>query len=329
MHPHPEGGPEAAEQFVRRRMSLRHLRTLIALREAASLSAAADLLHVTQPAVSKTLAEVEQGLGQTLFIRHGRGLRATALGERMVALARKLEADLQRGGEDVAAMVRGAAGELLIGATNAALAHVLPETVARMKEACPHITLSIRTHALRDLFKELRQGRLDLVVARVPQDDPPVDLESHCLVQQREVLVASAHHPLTRARRVGWETLCEQTWIWPLPGTRSRVLQERLWAQRGVPLPRNVIETGDLMLSLSLMRRMPCLTIMPLHAARLATQHGIGLILPLEADLGLADLTVWHLPEPQSEHVHHFKALLQATANPDLAGEPMSGTPQA
>ncbi len=320
MNPRPEGGPEAAEQFVRRRLSLRHLRTLIALEQAASLSAAAELLHVTQPAVSKTLAEIEQGLGQTLFLRQGRGLRATALGERMGVLARKLEADLQRGGEDVAAMVRGAAGELLIGATNAALAHVLPEAMAQMKLAYPHITLSVRTHALRDLFQELRQGRLDLVVARVPQNDPPVDLESHCLVQQREVLVISAHHPLARARRVGWETLSEQTWIWPLPGTRSRALQERLWAQRAVPLPRNVIETGDLMLSLSLMRRMPCLTIMPLHAARLATQHGIGLILPLEADLGLADLTVWHLPEPPSEHLQHFKTLLQASADPAGTG---------
>lgn len=317
MSAHNGGGPEAAEQFVRRRMSLRHLRTLIALKEAASLSAAAEVLHVTQPAVSKTLAEIEQGLGQTLFIRHGRGLRATALGERMVQLARKLEADLQRGGEDLAAMVRGAAGELLIGATNAALAHVMPEAMAQMKARYPHITLSVRTHALRDLFQELRQGRLDLVVARVSQDDPPADLESHTLIEQREALVISTHHPLARARLVGWETLSEQTWIWPLPGTRSRALQDRLWAQRGIPLPRNVIETGDLMLSLSLMRRMPCLTIMPLHAARLATQHGIGLILPLDADLGLADLTVWHLAEPQSEQVLHFMRLLKASTNPN------------
>ena len=58
MNPRPEGGPEAAEQFVRRRLSLRHLRTLIALEQAASLSAAAELLHVTQPAVSKTLAQI-------------------------------------------------------------------------------------------------------------------------------------------------------------------------------------------------------------------------------------------------------------------------------
>ncbi|TXD87357.1 LysR family transcriptional regulator [Mitsuaria sp. TWR114] len=77
-------------------MSLRHARVLLALRDTGNISAAADLLHVTQPAVSKTLAELEQGLGQTLFVRRGRNMQPTPLGRRLLVLAGKLDADLQR-----------------------------------------------------------------------------------------------------------------------------------------------------------------------------------------------------------------------------------------
>lgn len=307
----PPIAPEAADSFVRKRLSLRHLRVLQALSEAGSLGAAADFLHVTQPAVSKALSEIEQGLEQTLFVRRGRSLRATALGERLIRLAQKLDADLQRGGGDIASIVRGASGELLIGATNAALPQVLPDAMAAMELEYPHITLSVRTHALTGLINELREGRLDLVVARIRPHEAPPDLEPLCLIAQPEVAAISTVHPLAKAsHKLGWDTLNQQAWIWPLPGTRSRSLQDRLWHEMGQPLPTNLVETGDVMLTLSLLKRMPILALLPQHVAKLAAQNGIAKILPLDADLGLADLTLWHLREPQSEVVERFKQLM-------------------
>jgi len=183
-----------------------------------------------------------------------------------------------------------------------------------MKRDHPRVTLSVRSHALRNLFEELREGRLDLVIARVPPHEEPSDLHGHTLVSQREVLVMSTQHPLAKSPRVGWQTLSEQAWIWHLPGTRSRALQDRLWHSMGLALPQNVIETGDQMLTLSLLRRIPCVTVLPLHAARLAAQNGLAVILPLDANLGLADLTVWHLREPQSELTQQFIQHLHAAA---------------
>ncbi len=307
--------PEEAQAFVVRRMSLRHARVLLALAEGKGLSAAADALHVTQPAVSKALAEIEQGLGKTLFSRRDRGFRATALGRKLIALAGKMEADLTRGGEDVASMVRGASGELLIGATNAALAQVLPEAMVAMKAEHPNVTLSVRTHSLNGLFAELRSGQLDMVIARVGPHEMPPDLQGQCLIRQDEALAISAHHPLAgSAKRLSWETLCQQAWIWHLPNTRSRTLHDRLWQKMNLPLPSNVIETGDMMLALSLMRRMPLVSIMPQHVAKVAAANGVVVILPLDAKLGLADLTMWHVREPQNELVERFKQLLSAAA---------------
>ncbi|MCH7342484.1 LysR substrate-binding domain-containing protein [Pelomonas sp. CA6] len=314
MNAPPAVSPEQAEAFVARRLSLRHLRVLLAVADGGSVSAAAELLHVTQPAVSKALAELEQELGQTLFARRGRSFRATAVGERLLLLARKLEADLRRGSEDIASMVRGASGALLIGATNAVLAEVLPNALVAMKADYPQVTLSVRTHALRDLFAELRAGRLDMVIARTPEPEEPTDLEGHSLGEIPEVVIMSLNHPLAKARRVSWEQLRDQTWIWQLPGTRSRALLDRMWQNIGLPPPTQLIELGDVMLAMELMRRMPLVNIVPLHVARLATRRGIAKILPLPVDIRLSSLMVWHLPEPQGEAVQHFKMLLDRAA---------------
>jgi DNA-binding transcriptional LysR family regulator len=306
--------PKATLDFVQRRLTLRQLRVLEAAYDTQSLSAAAELLHVTQPAISKALGEMELSLGHTLFIRRPRGLRATVVCERLVALGRRLEVELRRGADDIHALLTGADGELQIGATNSALPQVLPDAMAAMKQQHPRITLTVRTHALSSLVEELRRGSLDLVVARLHPSDMPQDLEGKVLMRQPEVLVMSSHHPLAKQRKLSWEALQGQAWIGHLPGTRTREMQERHWRQLGLQPPANQIVSGDAMLTLSLLRRMPMLAILPQPLAHFATQQGIAKILPLPADLGLADLSVWHLREPQSAQVEAFKDLLQQAA---------------
>ncbi len=306
--------PEGAEHFVMRRMSLRHARVLLALHETGNVSQAADFLHVSQPAVSKTLAELEQALGQTLFLRRGRNMQATPVGKRLLELARKLDADLQRAAGDVAALVRGASGELRIGATNAALAKLLPLAITAMKREHPHVTLSVRTHALRSLFAELQAGTLDLIVARAMPQDEPLGLVRHPLASQPEVLTMSAHHPLARTKSLSWEILGAQRWIWHLPGTRTRMLMDRLWQQMGLPAPTDLIESGDAMLSVSLMREMPLVAVMPHDLAMAAAKRGTVVILPHAVDLGLGPTSVWCLPDAQGEALDRFTQLLAEAA---------------
>ncbi|WP_377158372.1 LysR family transcriptional regulator [Roseateles sp. UC29_93] len=295
-------------------MSLRHARVLLALNDTGSISAAADQLHVTQPAVSKTLAELEQGLGQTLFLRRGRNMQPTPLGRRLLTLARKLDADLQRAAGDVATMVRGASGEVRIGATNASLARLLPVAITAMKRENPGVTLSVRTHALRSLFAELQAGTLDLVVARAMPQDEPLGLARVSLLPQPEVLTMSAQHPLARTPKLSWEVLSHQRWIWQLPGTRTRMLMDRLWQEMGLAPPADLIESGDAMLALSLMREMPLVAVMPHDMAMTAAKQEVVVILPHAVDLGLGPMSVWHLPETQVEAVERFRQLLVETA---------------
>jgi DNA-binding transcriptional LysR family regulator len=208
--------PTDAATFVRSRLSLRHLRMLAALAETGSLGGAAERLHVTQPAISKTLAELESGLGQTLFARRGRNAGITETGKRLLALAHRLDAELERGSAEMSALAHGSAGQLLIGATNVALPRLLPAAIAAMKAEQPTLTLSVRTHALPMMLDELRHGRLDLVLARRPEHDRPHDLRAHLLGPARQLVVMSLKHPLARARQLDWPLLARQAWVWPL-----------------------------------------------------------------------------------------------------------------
>src|SRR6218665_3009124 len=303
-------GPDEVDAFVQRRLTLRHLRVVAAVSEAGSLSAAAESLHVTQPAISKALSEIEQGLGQTLFVRRGRNISATLVGTRLVQLAHQLNADLRRGAESMASLARGTSGEVLIGATNAAMAQVLPDAMMAMKKEYPNVTLSVRSHALSGLFEELREGKIDLVVARIPSGDGPDDLQSVALSPVPEVLTISAIHPLAKSRHLSWEILNEQAWIWHLPGTRTRALQDRLWSRMGLSLPTNLSETGDNLMALTMMRRAPLLSIMPKPVASAAAKQGVLVILPLKVDLGLSGLMLWHQREPATMLVERFKQLM-------------------
>jgi DNA-binding transcriptional LysR family regulator len=305
--------PEQAEAFVMRRMSLRQLRVLKALADAGSLSAAADLLHVTQPAISKTLSEIERALGQTLTARRGRNIRLTLVAQRLVEMVERINAMLRRGGEEVASLVRGTSGELLIGATNAALTELVCDALARVKVQHPLLAISVRTHALSSMFEDLRAGRLDLVIAR-QVDDAPSDLDSEMLLPTREVVALSATHPLAGQRKISWETLNDQAWIWPVPGTRSRARRDAFWQKLGLPLPTNVLQIDDLMLTMGMLRRSPLVTIMPLHIAQAAARDGIVKMLPLSVDLGLGDLCIWQLRDLSPPPVQHFKSALHAAS---------------
>lgn len=306
--------PDAAT-FMRSRLSLRHLRMLAALADTGSLSGAAERLHVTQPAVSKTLAEVEAGLGQTLFARRGRNAGVTEAGKRLLVLAHRLDAELERGSAELGALASGSTGQLLIGATNASLPRLLPTAIAAMKAEQPMLTLSVRTHALGSMLDELRQGRLDLVLARMPEHDRPQDLRAHLLGPTRQVVVMSLKHPLARARQLDWQLLARQAWIWPLPGTHTRELQERFWQRAGLPWPTNRVESGDISLVLTLLQRLPLLALMPEDSARAAARAGLAKILPLEVPIGLSDLVAWYLPQsaaaaqaPLKRLLHHLSA---------------------
>jgi DNA-binding transcriptional LysR family regulator len=169
---------QRAEDLVRRylqqRLKFRHLRVIDAIVTHESILQAAKALGLSQPALTKSLQEVEEIVGARLFDRHARGADPTAFGLTVAASARRLLAEIGRLEDDLDALEGGDGGPVVIGALPVAAAGVLPGALARLKIARPDIEVRVIQGRTEELISQLTLRELDLVIGRLydmPQDD--------------------------------------------------------------------------------------------------------------------------------------------------------------
>ncbi|WP_439598123.1 LysR family transcriptional regulator [Falsiroseomonas sp.] len=148
--------------------SLRQLRTFLAVVEAGSVSAAARLLHLTQPAVSQQLRELERGLGLRLLDRAAGRMIPNAAGAALLEPARRAISAAADAVAAVAEHGRGETGRLRLGTGATACIHLLPPVLQRVKAAMPGLAVSVAIGNTGELLPRLESGDLDLVLATLP-----------------------------------------------------------------------------------------------------------------------------------------------------------------
>lgn len=153
--------------FIRAKLKHRHLLVLAALGETANLNHAAEGLGISQPAISKLLKELEEGLDVELFERHPRGVMPTVYGETMIRYARTMLTTLDNAYDEVAAIRQGLSGHVRIGTVLTPCTDLIPETVNRIRETHPDLEITIRTGSSEELLGVLKDGELDILVARI------------------------------------------------------------------------------------------------------------------------------------------------------------------
>lgn len=177
------------------RLRLRHISTFLEIAQAGSIVAAAGQLGVTQPAVSKTLRELEDILGQPLFDRTGRGLRLNNAGQQFQKLAGAAMTTLLRA-QTQAQSTGQARTRLTIGALPTAATRLVPAATIRFHAAHPHCLIRVTTGPNWLLLSQLREGSLDLVVGRMAEPDRMEGLSFRQLYSEDVVAVVHADHPL-------------------------------------------------------------------------------------------------------------------------------------
>jgi DNA-binding transcriptional LysR family regulator len=148
--------------------SLRQLRTFLAVVEAGSVSAAARVLHLTQPAVSQQLRELERTLGVRLLDRAAGRIIANAAGAALLEPARRAAAAAQDAVSAVAEHGNGETGRLRLGTGATACIHLLPPVLQRVKQAMPGLAVTIAIGNTAELLPRLEAGDLDVVLATLP-----------------------------------------------------------------------------------------------------------------------------------------------------------------
>ena len=226
-------------QQLRSRLRIRHLVLLDELGRSLNMHRAAEAMHLSQPALSKLLAEAEELAGQTLFERSHHGVTPTPLGLMMIGRARLLLNELDATHAELTAAASGASGKVRVGVFPV-VAHLLaPDRGAPAGLASGSADRTAR-RAGQQLLPALRAGELDCIVGRLVVEGADADLQCEILYEEATAAVCPSH-PLATRSRLGGAELDRYRWVLPsrnaalysLSGQRRRGARRGLSAGRG------------------------------------------------------------------------------------------------
>lgn len=267
---------------LRSRLKLRQLHLLMALDELRSLRRAAERVHLTQPAATRMLGQVERAVGLNLFERSARGVMPTAAGAALIQGAREVLGALARTGDELGAIESGTAGRVHVGVLVAAAPVLLPRAIARFKAEFPEVTVAVQEGTLPLLLPLLREGDLDLVVGRLSSEVTASGMALEALHPEPMRVVVRAGHPLIRRRRPGLRQLAAETWVLPARGTPYRLRLEAAFRGAGAEPPRRMVESASMLVNASLLQETDFLGVMAQDVAEKLVRLGALAVLEVE-----------------------------------------------
>lgn len=223
------------------RIKLRHLSCFLEVARLRSVAGAAEALHVSQPAVSKTIGELEQLLGSPLFDRSRRRLFLSPFGEVFYRYASTSLSALRQGIE----VARGAheAPLVRVGALPTVSAHILPNAVQAFTATGSGIHTRIVTGPNAYLLSLLRTGDVDLVIGRMTEPDAMYGLAFEHLYSERVVMVVRPGHPLLARQPFHLAMIEPYPLLLPTPDSVIRRLVDRMLLANGLTDLRSEVET--------------------------------------------------------------------------------------
>ncbi|WP_229897591.1 LysR substrate-binding domain-containing protein [Streptomyces finlayi] len=229
------------------RLKFRHLTLLAAIAEHGTMVRAAEFLHLTQPAATRTLRELEKLADVELFHREPRGMRPTVYGEALVGHARAVIAEVRRAGDHLTGLREGQAGTVTVGTLLAGANLLLPRAVARLKAERPHLTVVVREGTFDVLHPALLTGDLDVIVGRVGPTPEPGRLRQRALYREPIRLAVRTGHPLLRGPAGTLADTVGHPWILPLEQTALRQELAAVFETQGLELPPNRVECTSIL----------------------------------------------------------------------------------
>ena len=268
--------------FLRARLKTRQLLLLIALDEQRNIHRAAEELHMTQPAASKQLKDLEDMLDVRLFERLSRGMEPTIYGETMIRHARMALTSLSLAHEDIVALKSGLSGQVSIGAIMTPGMALLPRAISRVKQAAPLMRIGVEVETSNILLERLQRGTLDFLVARILDAANQAELQYEELADEPVCVVARVGHPFEQAENLKLQDIARAGWVLSPQGSVLRHRCDMMFRTAGLAPPDNVVDTTALLLIISLLQQTDSLHLMPQEVARHYAQLNILTILPIK-----------------------------------------------
>lgn len=204
------------------RLNLAQLSAFLTLADTGSFGDASEALGVSQPALSRTIQQIENRLGARLFDRDTRKLRLTPAGERLEPLARRLIQEYQNAFTEFDDFVAGRQGVVRIAALPSVAAMLLPGTILRFRERQPNVRIEIWEDVGRPVHRAVLEGRADIGLATPPSITS--DLRYRALLRDEVVLVCRADDMLAQRDEHQWAVFATRAFVIPSPETGLRAM---------------------------------------------------------------------------------------------------------
>lgn len=228
------------------RLRWKHLDLFRCVMEERTLRAAAERAHMTQPAATKLVHELEAMLGVELFRRGKAGMRPTLYGETLHRHVNVILADTARMEEDIFAVSRGARGTVRVGVLPSLAPGLLTRAVALMMEEHPQVRVTVKEGATNELLTALSRNELDLVFARIIDERVAGSFRAEVVYDEPFAIVCRRGHPMTRRSARSYRTLAKARWVLPAENSPMRALVDQIFLANGALRPAAAVECTTL-----------------------------------------------------------------------------------
>ncbi|HWH40184.1 MAG TPA: LysR substrate-binding domain-containing protein [Usitatibacter sp.] len=309
--------PESASRVAH--LKFRHLQLLEVLLSEGTVHKAARALHMSQPAASAALREIEESFGARLFERTRQGVAPTAAAHVLAERVRAIRHELAHAADDVRSIRDGGARRVAIGAMPRVFLEFMPRFVALARIEWPEVRLDLEEGVGGSLVSMLQDGRLDCLISRPPHEvvsgQQVKDIVHTRLYDDGMVLVCGVDHPMARMRRPRLEQLARETWVLPPPDMETRRVFVNTFLQAGMSPPDAAIECRSFVCNMTLVERARLLTIAPASAARAWQRSGMLKVLPVRVDDSLAPISlISRSAQKDSQTIARLRGLAERVA---------------
>jgi DNA-binding transcriptional LysR family regulator len=279
-----------SEDLQVRRLKLRELRILLGVIQAGSMAKAAKQLAISQPAISRAIADMERTLTVPLFDRSSRGIEPTQYGHVLVKRSVAVFDELKQGVQDIAYLANPEVGELRIGSSASLSEGMVLAVINQLSRKHPRVVFHVVAGGALALHDELRERRIELGFARLPGSTTEDDLQAEILFEEPLVVVVGTDNPWARRRKTKLAELVNEPWTWSSPGTMFDTLVVDAFRASGIEPPRATVYAESISMRIRLAATGPFLAVVPASMARLYSEHAS--IKPLLVDLPMTQRSI-------------------------------------
>lgn len=222
-------------------IKVQDLRMIIALDEHGTILNAANVMGLSQPAITKRLQDLEKDLGITLFHRMSRGVEPTPYGEIIIKHAHIILNQLRSAEGEVSDLSAGLGGRLRIGIPVAASTNLVSDAIVELLEKRKNVQITLVEDYNIRLIPSLKRGNLDLIVGRLPNKSQYDDINIEGFYKESLQVVVRNGHPLCDKKKISVADLAEWNWLMPPHDSIMYGQIENFFRKQGQTMPQTSI----------------------------------------------------------------------------------------